>query len=168
LFSAIGCLLGGIYHIFVPNLIVSPYANWLWAATLLCVGIVALIGLEIIWYFINPRLNWKLSLMWGSVIFLSYAYFILQYPQFKYASMFIGMMVLGQLLLGIVLGLKTSQWFWGVYVLGWLAYILGAVIQFLKISLSVTVLSYNTLYHFVSAIAWLMIFFAAKHLEPKD
>jgi hypothetical protein len=167
IFSAIGCLIAGTFHLFVPAYITSPYSQWLWILTLWMGGLVGLIGFNILVYFLLPSTKPKLLMLLSMIIYGTFAVFIAQHPLFKYASLFFGIMVIGQILISIYLWIKTHRALWGIYCLGWIIYTISAIQQFFKISIPMLGLNHNSLYHLLLAISWTMIFYTAKKLSPK-
>ncbi len=127
----------------------------------------SLIGFNILFYYLLPWVKLKSLILLSIIIYGVYTVFTAQHPIFKYASLFFGMMVIGQILISIYLWIKTYRTLWGIYCLGWILYTISAIQQFLQISIPILGLNYNSLYHLLVAISWTIIFYSAKQLSPK-
>ena len=163
---ALSSLIGGIVHGFFPysGLLVNLI---LWKATMICLGLVSLFSWLIAGNIILPKYK-KLILYLASFEFLLYSvYIIFVNSQFKIA---IYNYVPATIFLLVSLGIlyfrkKDNPILLGI--IGIILTFIAAWIQQAQISLHPIYFNHNALYHFVQAIALLLIFFALRKVTLK-
>ena len=159
---------GGFYHLLTPGILKPPLSSLLWYLILLFLGFVSIIGWRLFclmgWHTIFEKRPSTIEM----IVFLIYGLVIFKYPYFIVASLLLGFMAICHVFLGLIKCLQSFSFHWFFYMLGWIAYLVGALIQFLGISWDAMLLSNNTLYHLISAIAIYMIFKSIKKLIIED
>ncbi|MFV1998001.1 MAG: hypothetical protein ACC641_08300 [Acidiferrobacterales bacterium] len=162
--NSLASFFGGLVHGYYPDRHRGPGA-WFWRGSLLTLGASTIavwaIGSQLLF---SPDVT-KFITAGAIGAFLIYAYFLVtRFPPFFWAVLFYLPAVFFLLAAFVITYSRSGEQAMLFGLIGALLTLLAAIIQRLKIGLHPRHFNHNALYHVVQAIAFLMIFLAARQM----